>query len=79
MNSSDEVRAALYVAIVQTGRAPAPADQSVPQAWEGLKAPRYSRYASAKPICATNIMRYMCAQETWFSSTARSSGRRSIR
>ena len=24
----------------------------------------YSRYASAKPICATNIMRYMCAHET---------------
>ena len=39
----------------------------------------YSRYASANPICATNIIRYMCAHDTWFSSTARSSGRRSIR
>ena len=39
----------------------------------------YSRYASAKPICATNIMRYMCAHDTWFSSTANSSGRRSMR
>ena len=39
----------------------------------------YNKYASANPICATNIMRYMCAHDTWFSSTARSSGRRSIR
>ena len=39
----------------------------------------YNRYASAKPICATNIMRYMWAHDTWFSSTARSSGRRSMR
>src|SRR5262249_21674159 len=39
----------------------------------------YSRYARAKPICATNIMRYMCAHETWFASTASSSGRRNIR
>ena len=36
----------------------------------------HSTYARANPICATNIIRYMCAHETWFSSTARSSGRR---
>ena len=39
----------------------------------------HKRYASANPICATNIIRYMCAQDTWFSSTASSSGRRSMR
>ncbi len=39
----------------------------------------YSTYASAKPTWATNIIRYMCAHETWFASTASSSGRRSIR
>ena len=39
----------------------------------------YKRYASANPICATNIMRYMCAHDTWFASTARSSGRLSMR
>jgi len=44
-----------------------------------MTASRYNRYANANPIWATNIMRYMCAHETWFSSTARSSGRRSIR
>src|SRR6478672_7658018 len=37
------------------------------------------RYAMAKPIWATNIIRYMWAQDTWFASTASSSGRRSIR
>jgi hypothetical protein len=39
----------------------------------------YSRYASANPIWATNIILYMCAHDTWFSSTASSSGRLSIR
>src|SRR4029079_6129345 len=39
----------------------------------------YSKYATANPICATNIIRYMCAHETWLASTASSSGRRSIR
>ena len=39
----------------------------------------YSRYASAKPIWATNIILYMCAHDTWFSSTASSSGRLSIK
>src|SRR4029453_6549790 len=42
--------------------------------------PKFQKtYATANPICATNIIRYMCAHETWFASTARSSGRRSIR
>ncbi len=47
-------------------------------------APRFSshslmRYASANPICATNIITYMWVQEGWFSVRARSSGRRTMR
>ena len=35
-------------------------------------------YAAAKPTCAVNIIRYMCFQETWFSTVASSSGLRTI-
>ena len=49
------------------------------QAEEKRPAALQSRYANANPSCARNIIRYMCAHDVWFSSVARSSGRRSMR
>src|ERR1041385_7347736 len=40
--------------------------------------PPHNRYATAKPICAPIIIRYMCRHDWWFSVAVSSSGLRTI-